>query len=272
VESILRGEIVDTDAIRIGESYRKAKLSIIDSVKYQIECGRALTEKKNSLSHGEWLPWLEANQGTLKFESRQTASRLMKLASNGAATHHLESPAQALQFSRETWGNDSTLRPLSGTGENEWYTPTKCIDMTRRVLGEIDLDPASSEVAQETVRAKEWFSKQDDGLQQKWRGRVWMNPPYSYPLIEQFIVKLLDELSADRVAEAIALTNSMTETAWFHRAAGIARAVCFTRGRLRFFRYTEGDRTNPPCGSAFFYFGENADKFADVFKEIGFIT
>jgi hypothetical protein len=33
------------------------------------------------------------------------------------------------------------------TGENEWYTPSEVIEMVRRFLGAIDLDPASSEIA-----------------------------------------------------------------------------------------------------------------------------
>jgi hypothetical protein len=90
--------------------------------------------------------------------------------------------------------DDAHVRGTLGTGENEWYTPAKYIEMARKVLGEIDLDPASSLAANDTVKAKEWF---DDGLTKPWRGRVWMNPPYAQPLIGQFITKLVEERSAD---------------------------------------------------------------------------
>ena len=55
------GEIVDNDAIEIGQLYQKAGHSLVDSVKYQIECGQRLTEKKASIKHGQWVSWLAEN-------------------------------------------------------------------------------------------------------------------------------------------------------------------------------------------------------------------
>jgi hypothetical protein len=44
------------------------------------------------------------------------------------------------------------------TGENEWYTPPEHLDAARAVLGAIDLGPASSDKAQETVGAGNYFT------------------------------------------------------------------------------------------------------------------
>ena len=61
---------------------------------------------------------------------------------------------------------------------NEWYTPAPYIEAARRVMGEIDLDPASSTFANHIVRAKMYYAIEDNGLEQNWKGRVWLNPPY----------------------------------------------------------------------------------------------
>lgn len=154
------------------------------------------------------------------------------------------------------------------TGNMEWFTPAEYVDRARRVLGEIDLDPASCETAQETVKAWEYFTKGNDGLTQEWRGRVWLNPPYSQPEIAQFVDKLIAEVDSGRVSSAILLTNSATDTAWFHKAMNASSAFCLTRGRIKFVSpHNEG--TQPTMGQTFFYFGENHDLFAAEFSEVG---
>jgi phage N-6-adenine-methyltransferase len=158
-----------------------------------------------------------------------------------------------------------------GTGENEWYTPAAYIAAVRRVLGGIDLDPTSSAQANGAIGAVRFFSLEDDGLAQEWGGRVWMNPPYSQPAIAMFIDKLVDEFEAGRVEQAIALTHNYTDTAWFHRAAGAAQAICFTRGRIAF-EAPDGRKAAPTQGQAFFYFGDDVPLFIEVFEEIGFVV
>lgn len=158
-----------------------------------------------------------------------------------------------------------------GTGENEWYTPPEYIASAREVLGEIDLDPASSDIANQTVRAERFFSLEDDGLAQAWKGRVWMNPPYAQPWIARFTEKLVAEYAAGNVSEAIALTHNYTDTAWFQHAARACDAICFTRGRIGFLSPT-GERAAPTQGQAFFYFGDNIERFAEAFSRQGLVV
>jgi hypothetical protein len=104
---------------------------------------------------------------------------------------------------------------------------------------EIDLDPASHELAQRYIKAKRFYTPEDDGLKQQWHGRVWLNPPYSQPCVEHFTDKLIAEYRAGRVTEAILLTHNFADTAWFQRVIRTSAAICFASGRIDFERVDE---------------------------------
>jgi phage N-6-adenine-methyltransferase len=139
------------------------------------------------------------------------------------------------------------------------------------VLGKIELDPASSDIAQETVRAVRYYTKEQDGLAQEWVGRVWMNPPYAKGDIEPFVAKLVAEYLAGNVKAAIMLTNNSADTEWFHKAASHATAICLTRGRIKF-ADPNSDRAAPLQGQAFFYFGRDVKKFASMYATAGAVV
>jgi phage N-6-adenine-methyltransferase len=151
------------------------------------------------------------------------------------------------------------------TGNEEWYTPKKYIDMAREVLGRIDIDPASNEFANKVVQATTYYTKEDDGLTKEWQGKMWLNPPYS-----SIIAKFIDKTCNSDV-EAIVLTNNSTDTKWFAQAANNCDAICFTYGRINFYDDTD-KKSSPTNGQAFFYFGDNIEKFNQVFREIGFVV
>jgi phage N-6-adenine-methyltransferase len=182
---------------------------------------------------------------------------------------------EKLQRAKASAENSTTSAPRyprsEYTGEVEWYTPREYVDLVREVLGEIDLDPASSAVAQETVRAAKYFTKADDGLSMDWHGRVFLNPPYAQPHIANFMEKMVEEHASGRVAGAVMLTNNSTDTEWFALGAKHASAICFTTGRVKFID-PHGERAAPTQGQAFFYFGNLPLQFKAVFETIGFVV
>jgi len=154
--------------------------------------------------------------------------------------------------------------------ENEWYTPSKYIEAARTVMGSIDLDPASCELAQETVQAGQYFTIDDNGLTKEWRGNVWLNPPYSKESIGLFAAKLVEETA--NLSQAIVLMNNATDTHWFHQIAKVAMAMCFVRGRIKFNDKTGTPSNSPVQGQVFIYVGGEVEKFSQVFSKFGFIA
>lgn len=166
---------------------------------------------------------------------------------------------------------EKKVRGTQGTGDNEWYTPQEHVERARRVMGAFDVDPASNPIAQEKIGAGQFFTEETNGLAQEWNGRIWLNPPYAQPLIGQFMSKLCEEYEAGRCTEAVALTHNYTDTRWFQDTARAASAICFTRGRIKFYS-PSGDIAAPTQGQAFFYFGPNVGAFAAEFSEVGFVV
>lgn len=158
----------------------------------------------------------------------------------------------------------------ANSGENEWYTPPEYIEAAREVMGSIDLDPASCETAQANVKAKRFYTADDDGLSKKWAGNVWLNPPYSKELIGQFAAKVVAE--SGRIKQAIVLVNNATDTAWFHDLASVASAVCFLRGRVKFLDKTGKPANTPVQGQVVLYVGPDVEQFRSRFSAFGFVV
>ena len=155
------------------------------------------------------------------------------------------------------------------SGVNEWYTPEKFVCAARSVMGSIDCDPATSLIANETVKAEKMFTEMDNGLNQIWAANVWMNPPYAQPLIGSFAETISLKFEAGEVLQACVLVNNATETKWFQRMLAVSSAVCFTASRIKFLD-PEGKKSGAPLqGQAILYMGNQSKKFALEFEQFG---
>ncbi len=177
----------------------------------------------------------------------------------------------------ETWKDYETqvMQPVPSrphvsfnSGNNEWYTPAEYIKAARKVMGHIDLDPASSDIANQTVQAATYYTAEDDGLDHHWKGNVWMNPPYAGELIGKFASKLIYHAKECDVRQAIVLVNNATETTWFQEMIDEATAVVFPRSRVRFWK-PDGTQGAPLQGQAIIYIGQHADIFLSEFSQFG---
>lgn len=169
---------------------------------------------------------------------------------------------QAAARKRESAKN---VAALTQSKSNDWYTPVRYVEAARRVLGGIDLDPASCAEANQTVQAARYFTEADDGLAQEWKGRVWLNPPYGR-MAGGFIARLASQYEAGHVSAAVTLVSaSAPSTSWFQPLWNAV--LCFTDHRIHF-NGVKGNTT----GSIFAYLGPHGDVFAEEFQQFGAVV
>jgi phage N-6-adenine-methyltransferase len=168
---------------------------------------------------------------------------------------------------RDIYNSLANPSRYGNSGDDEWFTRQDIVDAARIVLGVIDLDPASCEVANTVVKAERFFTIDDDGLTLPWHGRVWLNPPYSHTKISPFVEKLISHVQDGSITAAIALTSSETATRWFARLYRHADNVSFPSGRLKFWKADRNIKTPAVFGSALFYFGPDPETFQTVFDQ-----
>ena len=168
----------------------------------------------------------------------------------------------------------NVVSAMSSSETYEWYTPARYVDAAREVLGDIDLDPASSAKANETVRARRFFTLADDGLKRRWTGRVFLNPPYGLSDDGRSNQGVWSDAIIERhrggsVKEAVLLVNAATDSSWFQVLWDFP--LCFVAHRIQFCG-PEGKGSQPTHGNVFAYFGRRVDGFARRFAEFGRIV
>ncbi|NES64196.1 MAG: hypothetical protein F6K24_02470 [Okeania sp. SIO2D1] len=159
--------------------------------------------------------------------------------------------------------NSSKIETAKPKSSDCWYTPPEIVELVELVLGKIDLDPCSDDGKH--IPAKLHYTTTEDGLNQQWQGKVFINPPYSSP--GKWIEKLLSEIDSNQVTEAIALVPASTDTKWF--APLWNQPICFWKGRIKFLDTNYQPKLPARQSHCLVYWGENADKFNEIFSEYG---
>jgi len=130
----------------------------------------------------------------------------------------------------------------------EWETPQWLFDILDKEF-HFDLDVCASE---QNHKCKRYFSKQDDGLKQKWQRICWMNPPYGRE-IKNWMNKAKEEL--ENGATVVCLVPARPDTEWWWENC-IQGEIRFIRGRLLFGKSPgPGSDTAAPFPSAVIILG-----------------
>lgn len=184
-------------------------------------------------------------------------------------------------------GSTHTLTAIHSSASSEWYTPGPIVEAGRRVLGSIDLDPASSARANQHVHASRFFSDPAtggvDGLapSTRWGGRVFLNPP-SPP--REWWKRLVREVEAGRVSKAVYVAYSIEQLQQVQLwTPGVLDRclVCVLERRVRFLRERDGQLVpgqQPTHASAVIGIGlgdeagDGRDAFVGAFGPLGWVS
>ncbi len=178
------------------------------------------------------------------------------------------------------------------SGNVELYTPASIITAARQCLGGIDLDPASSETANQVVQATRFYDVDEDGLLQPWAGNVWMNHPYGraekacvkgckkktcrkrkfhrkkdFPGNAAWIDKLVSSYEAGQVKHALCITFMSSSEGWFKPL--LAYPQCILYGRTRFYNPDGSIDGSATKGCVVTYLGPDLGRFAASFSALG---
>jgi hypothetical protein len=151
------------------------------------------------------------------------------------------------------------------SGDYEYYTPIDIVDMARDVMGGIDLDPSSSDIANKEIGAVQYFDH--NGLNEVWRGKVWMNHPFSRVNNPLWIDKLVSSYEEGFVTEACCITYAATSEVWFRPLLNYTQ--CFIHGRTNYYLPDGTKKTGVTKGSVVTYLGPDSTLFDAIFSRIG---
>jgi hypothetical protein len=160
-----------------------------------------------------------------------------------------------------------------------WGTPLKYVKAIKRFFGgSIALDPCSNEYSLVDAET-EFMLPYNDGLKEEWNfPTIYMNPPYGADrergtTIKNWLAKCA--LTYEKYgSEILALVPVATNTGhWKQSVFGQARAICFLYDtRLKFLENGLDIGKGAPMACAMIYWGQDYERFYDVFINYGAVV
>lgn len=134
-------------------------------------------------------------------------------------------------------------KALFSSDNKDWETPQWFFDALNAEF-HFTLDAAAS---MENRKVRVFYSIHQDAFKLQWRGKVWLNSPYSRG-IDRWLEKA-KRSAVENNAIVVCLVPSRTDTAWWFDHARLGE-VRFLKGRLKF----KGAPTSAPFPSALIIF------------------
>jgi phage N-6-adenine-methyltransferase len=160
--------------------------------------------------------------------------------------HHATGRLPTLDRVLTVLGAGAYLAPMGSTqafyvhagnssASETWTTPKELLESLYSVFGVFDLDPCSPTSNSRTapVKAKVYYTVDDDGLSLPWFGRVFCNPPYERALC-RWVNKAYEESRCGNTQTIVMLIPARTDTTFWHQSIVGKAAILFLKGRLKF--------------------------------------
>lgn len=150
--------------------------------------------------------------------------------------------------------NDPTrlldIEPIVST--DDWYTPAWIFDAMGVTF---DIDVCAPPGGVPWIPADTYFTENDDGLAQEWKGFVWCNPPYSDP------TPWLDRMREH--GSGIILVRADLSSRAYYQAFETADFLHVLDGRLQFVNAHGGQTSSVTFTTVLMGWGERAGKALD---------
>jgi len=133
---------------------------------------------------------------------------------------------------------------MMSSKSHEWETPQDLFDHYNNIFN-FQLDVCATF---DNKKCAYYYDKSDNGLEQDWNKRNWMNPPYGSE-IKEWVKKAYEESIKGNLT--VCLLPARTDTKWWQSFVMKADHILFIKGRLRF----SSKKDSAPFPSAIAIFG-----------------
>jgi phage N-6-adenine-methyltransferase len=114
-----------------------------------------------------------------------------------------------------------------------WATPPDLFNRLDTIFN-FDVDVCA---LPENAKCKNYYTPEQDGLKQEWRGICWMNPPYGRK-ISDWVEKAYTS-AKENLATVVCLLPARTDTRYWHDYCTKGE-IYFIKGRIKFGGNTNG--------------------------------
>lgn len=143
------------------------------------------------------------------------------------------------------------LETVTSSASDEWPTPQWLVGQCAAEFGPFDTDPAATA---HSAQAPAFYTIDDDGLSQSWKGRVWMNPPYSN--VGAWMAKARAEVEVGNAELVVCLVPARVDARWYRAATAAASVVRVLPQRVKF----GGCKDSAPFPSAVIVLGSDGKR------------